>query len=177
VVVIELVEVVPVHAPPASTVVQRGALILKCVEILSRKRHKLFEVRIRTGTCPKVLHRQQGESIIYGDWLTKHVSIRANINSLEVFNHPRKILGSSRQKWALDIRKIIPIKAIKPWMSHHLSKSILKLWATVCSTTNTRFRTSKQAGEKVDAFRRQLSPNFTRNLTARGWTNKTMIDY
>jgi hypothetical protein len=70
-VVIELVKVVPVHAPTASTVVQGRALVLKCIEILSRKRHKLFEVRISAGTCPKVLHKQHGESIIYGDWLNK----------------------------------------------------------------------------------------------------------
>ena len=93
--------------------------------------------------------------------------INQRINSLEIFNYPRKILGPSRQDRALDARKIIPIEAIKPWVSHHLSKTILKLRATIRSTTNSSFGASKQAGEKVDALCREFSPNLSRNLMHR----------
>jgi hypothetical protein len=53
-IVIELVKVVSIHAPPSSTVIERGPLVLKCVEILRRKRHKLFEIWISIGTCPTI---------------------------------------------------------------------------------------------------------------------------
>ena len=105
----------------------------------------------------------------------------SKINSLEIFNYSWEVLGPSRQKRALDTRKIVPIKAIKPWMPYYLSKSILKLWSTIRSTTNTSFGTSQQAGEKIDAFRRELGSNLSRNLVKRKGEgadmNKYIIDY
>ena len=54
-IVVELVKIVSVYAPPASPVIQGGSLVLKCVKILGRKRHELFEIRISIGTCPGIV--------------------------------------------------------------------------------------------------------------------------
>jgi hypothetical protein len=56
-VVIELVKIVPVHALPTS-IVQSSSLILKCVKILSRKCHKLFEVRVGIGTRSMIVKKE-----------------------------------------------------------------------------------------------------------------------
>jgi hypothetical protein len=55
-VVIELVKIVPVYALPTS-IIQISTLIFKCVKILSRKCHKLFEVRVGIGTRPLIVKK------------------------------------------------------------------------------------------------------------------------
>lgn len=55
-VVIELVKIVPVDALPTS-VVQISSLILECIKVLSRKSHKLFEVRVGIRTRPIIVEK------------------------------------------------------------------------------------------------------------------------
>ena len=66
-IVVELVEVVSVYAPPASPIIEGGSLVLKRVEILSRKRHKLFEIRISAGTCPTIVTQTVMLKNVHGD--------------------------------------------------------------------------------------------------------------
>lgn len=64
-IVVELVKIVPVHTPPATTVIQGRSLVLKCVKILSRKRHKLFEIGISIWACPAISPKQQCKTIVH----------------------------------------------------------------------------------------------------------------
>ena len=52
-IVVELIQIVPIHAPPSATV-KRRPVILKGVKVLSCKRNKLFEVGVALGASFKV---------------------------------------------------------------------------------------------------------------------------
>ena len=82
--------------------------------------------------------------------------------SLEIVQELRKLLGACREQWTVSLAQVLPIETIEPGMANNLAKAIFE--CIVSGASNTRFRSSKQARQKVDALGRQLSLDLGRNL-------------
>lgn len=162
VVVVELVEVAPVDAPPPPGV-EGGPRVLEGVEVLGGKGHELLEVGIGLGTRPKLscLHRS-ALAFTVGKPTTR--GKRNGAHSLEVLEHPREVLRARGEKRPLHVGEVVPVEAVEPRVPDHLREAVLELGAAVGAAPYARFGAREEAGEEVDALGRELRADLPRDL-------------